>query len=711
MSEKTIDISIITTAHAEGILAHKTMLSLFRAAKKLEEAGISYEIIIHIDKGTPETKDYFERYRNNKHVRILENNFGDLSDSRNYAVKEARGECISVIDADDLCSENWLINSYNLIKDKKDWVARFQYTVAFGGKNTVVTDKTGVTDEDKLLYLFDSNIDGSSFVCHKTVYLETPQRRNSPPYGSEDWQWVLDTSAKGIKHIVAPETVHFYRQDPLAKPSLLASQGLYRATLSLSAFFDFDRVKDFPVADKVTESDELFVRIRRGMRRRVKERIYHVAVYANSFKTYRVLRDKLKKTDINSLVLPEWLLREWREINRIEKTTFPSQYVLDSAITWKPNKLLGEKYIHIVKELNTRPDTLFFVPWLIRGGADKVFINTANELAKIHSSWKIAMMQTLKYQSLWRDKLDRKVDFLDIADILQDLDYEHQMRLMALFVTQNHIKRIIIGNSRFAYDFVLRYKGLIRHLDIKVYAFAFTENINFDGRIGDYMHEDIPFVQDVVYRIVTDNTSIVDQLYDEHAVPKEKIFVHHQFLNNIFREPQTTERHPIRVLWASRVNGQKTPEVLREIGKRLSNDFTIDVYGQLENHYTTEFFEGSGVAYIRPFDGIDDLPVENYDVFLYTSNADGMPNMLLEIASKGLPIIAPDVGGIKDFIKDGTTGLLVHDYKDVSQFIAALDRMKDGKLRLTLARNAQAFLKSDFNETTWKDGVKRIFDR
>ena len=43
---KHAELSIIVTAHNEGILAHKTMLSLFRAAKKLEEEDIPYEFIL-----------------------------------------------------------------------------------------------------------------------------------------------------------------------------------------------------------------------------------------------------------------------------------------------------------------------------------------------------------------------------------------------------------------------------------------------------------------------------------------------------------------------------------------------------------------------------------------------------------------------------------------------------------------------------------------
>ena len=55
---KKIDISLIITAHNEGLLAHKTMLSAFKAIEELEKEKISYEIIVHIDNGDEYTKEF-----------------------------------------------------------------------------------------------------------------------------------------------------------------------------------------------------------------------------------------------------------------------------------------------------------------------------------------------------------------------------------------------------------------------------------------------------------------------------------------------------------------------------------------------------------------------------------------------------------------------------------------------------------------------------
>lgn len=700
-------LSIITTAHNEGILAHKTMLAIFRAAKRLEDENISYEIIVHIDNGNKETLDYFNRYSDDSSVAVYKNNFGDLSDSRNFSAQKASADIISFLDADDLCSENWLIDGYNKIKGNSNLVARCNYIVAFGddSRETIVTNNSHINNE--LIYLIDSNMYGSMITCWKDVFIEYPQRQNKPPYGSEDWQWTLDTMGGGVENVVIPNSVLYYRQDFISKPSLLSSQGSYRAVLSPTKLLSYEHIKRINIQNNVSIRED-----NKSFKSKLKRRVYDLLTYANTFDTYRKIKHSVKgDTKAANIDLPPEIIEEWKGINKIEKLTFPSKYILDSASNWFPNPEVGEKYIKLNHQFSKKPDTLFFVPWLIRGGADKVFINTANQIQKNQPDWKMAMIQTMDKDSVWRNKLDEKIDFINLENSLKSLGRETQMRLLATFVVQNNTKRLIIGNSRFAYDFIRRYKKMIIAHNIRVYAFAFTEMIDLDGRVGDYIHEQLPLIQDCVYRIVTDNTSIVNQLYDEHAISKDKVFVHHQYLDNQVKEPEVRKTKKIKIMWASRITGQKTPEILRDIGRRIGSRYQIDMYGVFETPYSKEFFEDSNINYIRTFDGIEDLPTEEYDIFLYTSNADGMPNMLLEIASKGLPIITPNIGGVTDFIKDHETGLIVEDYTDVNKFVECVKEMEDYKLREKLAQNAQKLLKKEFTEEKWKNGVKEIFNK
>ena len=79
-----------------------------------------------------------------------------------------------------------------------------------------------------------------------------------------------------------------------------------------------------------------------------------------------------------------------------------------------------------------------------------------------------------------------------------------------------------------------------------------------------------------------------------------------------------------------------------------------------KNHYPASSLPPHPrVHYIGGFNGVASLPAEKYDAFLYTSLFDGMPNTPVEIALRGLPIVAARVGGLPDFI--GENGFIVDD--------------------------------------------------
>ena len=77
-----------------------------------------------------------------------------------------------------------------------------------------------------------------------------------------------------------------------------------------------------------------------------------------------------------------------------------------------------------------------------------------------------------------------------------------------------------------------------------------------------------------------------------------------------------------------------------------------------------KFFNGSKVNYKGKFNGISSIDTSQYDIYLYTSQTDGVPNILMEVISEGLPIVASNIGGISEVVKEGETGKLV-DLEDL----------------------------------------------
>ena len=88
---------------------------------------------------------------------------------------------------------------------------------------------------------------------------------------------------------------------------------------------------------------------------------------------------------------------------------------------------------------------------------------------------------------------------------------------------------------------------------------------------------------------------------------------------------------------------------------------------------------------------------------------DGLPNTILEIAAKGLPIIASDAGGIKDFVIDKETGMLVSD-KNTTAYVKALEYIrKDPESAKKFANNATRLLKKRHSWEAFIETIKEDF--
>jgi glycosyltransferase involved in cell wall biosynthesis len=59
---------------------------------------------------------------------------------------------------------------------------------------------------------------------------------------------------------------------------------------------------------------------------------------------------------------------------------------------------------------------------------------------------------------------------------------------------------------------------------------------------------------------------------------------------------------------------------------------------------------------------VEDLPgfYQGIDLYLNTSLHEGMPMTILEAMSYGIPVVAPNVGGLKEMLEDGKEGYLVN---------------------------------------------------
>lgn len=84
------------------------------------------------------------------------------------------------------------------------------------------------------------------------------------------------------------------------------------------------------------------------------------------------------------------------------------------------------------------------------------------------------------------------------------------------------------------------------------------------------------------------------------------------------------------------------------------------------------------------------------DVLVLTSDTEGLPGVVLEAAHFEVPTVASAVGGIRECLLDGETGLIVAE-PSISNFTQALEKLlADPTLKNQLGKNAKRFVSTHF---------------
>ena len=726
--KKTIDLSIIITAHHEGILSHKTILSVLAGVSQLDKSNISYEIIVSMDNPDQATEEYYQRYQNDSRFNILKVSYGNVSDSRNNAIQQAKGKYVALLDGDDMVSKDWYIRAYRLAESKKTpSIIHPNYQIQFGpGKEFINIWKMGSSlgkEEDAIISV-QYNRWPSPLLANKEIFDEVKYKRPVNGYGYEDFCFNTDTLDKGYVHYVAPKTCFYYRRLLSGKQN---EHIVNYTLLPYTNFFDIESAKKWHVPDKINVKGN---NKEDGSKKlSIRQTKLYKAIRTTKLATFIIeknlgtVREALYKKKIK--LLPSWLIEDWKEINKIDHQLWPTVDAV-STTRFHPRsfdqngpdaKRVGYKYAKLCRQFTKKPDYIIFTyDPLGAGGTEKVMANYINALKQQHPNWHFAVMR--KKPDNFPFGVPEDVDFVDFFGELEGMDlYEKKIVLDRLMV-QLQVKRLHCFFNGFA-EYDIMFKWVKHHKDFlvknnyKVYISWFMNEWVPDsekGRILSFADPYLRIIYPAVTKVMTDNGTIIDQVIETNAYDRDKFVVHHQPMNitELVKPRQINPDKPLRVLWASRLSYQKRPDILKEIAQKVDpNQIKIDVFGR-EQNYRGSFLSGiPALEYKGHFNGLSSLPLSDYDVFLYTSQVDGMPNVLLEAAAAGLPIVASNDGGVSEFIKDGKTGKLV-ELEDVDGYISALNYYKNNPAKASaFAKQAQKNLSTDYTSEAFFEAVKK----
>jgi glycosyltransferase involved in cell wall biosynthesis len=101
--------------------------------------------------------------------------------------------------------------------------------------------------------------------------------------------------------------------------------------------------------------------------------------------------------------------------------------------------------------------------------------------------------------------------------------------------------------------------------------------------------------------------------------------------------------------------------------------------------------------------------LEGLDIVVLTSFNEGTPLSLIEAQLCTKPVVAADVGGVKDTLVDGETGFLIQGH-NVQQFSEAIERLaKDKNLRQQMGERGKQFASASFSKAKEVERMRKIY--
>ncbi len=155
---------------------------------------------------------------------------------------------------------------------------------------------------------------------------------------------------------------------------------------------------------------------------------------------------------------------------------------------------------------------------------------------------------------------------------------------------------------------------------------------------------------------------------------------------------------PRRVIWTHIGDSPERQNVEKKLSAKPDN-LKINLRGQLDNSAVLAFYR--------------DNPV---DVFLHVSSMEGgVPVVLQEAASVGIPLVATDVGGVREIVSEAN-GLLIASNPSVAEIVSGLktvtveaDSQERMQLRLESRKVWENFFSAENNHVAFAKYLRGLF--
>lgn len=408
--------------------------------------------------------------------------------------------------------------------------------------------------------------------------------------------------------------------------------------------------------------------------------------------------------------LPVWVREELAELSEIDPDVHPDGAWVTSAefysAPWTYD-MPGKAYFALRAKLPPSVDVMLFAPWIKRGGADLGLIHFANALHRDFGQ-KVVIVTTEAADSPWRDRLVDGVVFVDAGHVLSELHLHHQVDVVVRLLLQVAPRTLHIMNSLVAWEAVKR-NGLAIRQSTRIYASLYCDDVTEAGQRVGYARKYLRWCHHALDGVISDNSRTPLEWVESIGVCPSLFTV------VPFPAPTANGRptEPLRddacnrILWAGRLDRQKRPDILAAVVRAMPN-YQFDIHGSalIDTGLAHELDALPNATLHGSYERFSDIARDSHLAYLYTSQWDGLPNVLLEAASCGIPIVASAVGGVPDLLHSDQ---IVEDVEDVDGYVSRLHALAGSTDLRAAWRDRQAdALREHHSIASFLDGIRTV---
>ncbi len=390
--------------------------------------------------------------------------------------------------------------------------------------------------------------------------------------------------------------------------------------------------------------------------------------------------------------------------------------ILETDLQWAPPKAIGVLQMRaaIKAAFPEQYGYVILLPWLESGGAElvgswhylaakKLGLNPLIILGDKHNvtaRFAAQGFNILNLPELFEATMDKPYS---------DLAREERMEVLTSVIEGLKPDVMQLIHSYIGYSALTApsTKKRIRAACKTIFVSAFCPHIHPTGNYDGYFRY-IPDLMDVVDRFVFDNDWYMGEMASTYALPATQAEAIKYPVESL-PVAKSVKKALKKVLWASRFDSQKNPRIVAEIAA-LMPDTEFLMYGRQVMGDDQIIWDDmpENVIHGGEFFNIDELPIKDCFAFLYTSKFDGTPNILLEIGSRGLPIVTPNIGGIAGYLGERWQ-LYVEHPEDIEGYVHHLKKLRtNATLGQTLAKKQRAILKKERSFDAFTASVKAL---